>query len=107
MPSDIKDSLLRAFTKNERPFWALKIYVDQTEDKELTAKVGIVEKYGNRIPELVKRLQNCYEANYNNAGLFKNNNDNNINNHPFDLRVWTKSMKSILVVMFAVLFQTS
>lgn len=71
MPSDIKDPLFRAFTKNERPFWALKMYIDQTEDKELTAKVGIVEKYGNRIPELVKRLQNCFEADYNNAGLFK------------------------------------
>lgn len=105
MPSDIKDPLLRAFTKNERPFWALKMYVEQTEDKELTAKVGIVEKYGNRIPELVKRLQNCYEADYNNAGLFKNNNNNN--HHPFDNRVWTKSMKSIWVVMFAVSFQTS
>lgn len=105
MPSDIKDPLLRAFTKNERPFWALKMYVDQTEDKELTAKVGIVEKYGNRIPELVKRLQNCFETNYNNAGLFKNNNHHN--NHAFNIGVWTKSMKIILVVMFAVLFQTS
>lgn len=69
MPSDIKDPLIRSFSEKPNPFWALKKYMVQTEDKELEAKFNIVEKYGNRIPELVRRLERCFESNFNNAGM--------------------------------------
>nr|XP_046234545.1 F-box DNA helicase 1 [Scatophagus argus]XP_046234546.1 F-box DNA helicase 1 [Scatophagus argus] len=64
----IRDPLIRSFAKtNSRPFWALKMYVTQTEDRELEAKLCIVEKYRSRIPELVKRLESCFENDFNNA----------------------------------------
>uniref|UniRef100_A0A8C9ZJ80 F-box DNA helicase 1 n=1 Tax=Sander lucioperca TaxID=283035 RepID=A0A8C9ZJ80_SANLU len=65
----IRDPLIRSFVKRnpEGPFWALKKYVEQTEDLELDAKVSIVEKYGKRIPELAKRLESCFEYDYNEA----------------------------------------
>ncbi|XP_034719247.1 F-box DNA helicase 1 [Etheostoma cragini] len=65
----IKDPLIRSFAKRnpEGPFLALKKYVEQTEDLELDAKVSIVEKYGKRIPELAKRLESCFEGDYNKA----------------------------------------
>ncbi|XP_037616813.1 F-box DNA helicase 1 [Sebastes umbrosus] len=64
----IRDPLLRSFAKkNDNAFWALKKYVMQTEDMELDAKVNIVEKYGKRIPELVKRLERCSEEDFHNA----------------------------------------
>uniref|UniRef100_UPI0037E8ED04 F-box DNA helicase 1 n=1 Tax=Semicossyphus pulcher TaxID=241346 RepID=UPI0037E8ED04 len=67
-PRFIRDPLIRAFAKkNTNGFWALKMYVTQTEDKELDAKVNIVEKYRSRIPELVKRLEECYEDDFNKA----------------------------------------
>ncbi|XP_078099220.1 F-box DNA helicase 1 [Sander vitreus] len=65
----IRDPLIRSFAKRnpEGPFWALKKYVEQTEDLELDAKVSIVEKYGKRIPELAERLESCFEYDYNEA----------------------------------------
>lgn len=45
------------------------MYIRQTEDKELDTKVCIVEKYGSRIPELVKCLERCSEYDYKRAGL--------------------------------------
>ncbi|TDG96882.1 hypothetical protein EPR50_G00233280 [Perca flavescens] len=65
----IRDPLIRSFAKRhpEGPFWALKTYVEQTEDLELDAKVSIVEKYGKRIPELARRLESCFEYDYNEA----------------------------------------
>lgn len=71
VPAAITDPIVRLFAKkSENPFWALKAYVTQTEDKELGAKVCIVEKYGSRIPELVKCLERCSERNYKRAGLY-------------------------------------
>lgn len=69
-PSAITDPIIRLFAKkSENPFWALKAYIRQTEDKELDGKVCIVEKYGSRIPELVKCLERCSEYDYKRAGL--------------------------------------
>lgn len=71
---DIRDPLLRSFTlRNANPFSALKMYIKQTDDKELEAKVGIVEKYGCQIPELVKILERCFEPDFNKAGMQKKN----------------------------------
>ncbi|XP_029317473.1 F-box DNA helicase 1 isoform X2 [Cottoperca gobio] len=64
----ISDPLIRSFAKkNLNGFWALKSYVTQTEDMELEGKLNIVEKYGKRIPELVKRLESCFEGNFHKA----------------------------------------
>lgn len=65
----IRDPLIRAFAKKSKNgFWALKAYVAQTDDKELDSKLSIVEKYQSRIPELVHRLEQCHEDNYDRAG---------------------------------------
>lgn len=62
--------MMRLFAKkNENPFSALKEYIKKTDDKELDAKVCIVEKYGCRIPELVKCLERCFECDYKRAGM--------------------------------------
>ncbi|XP_059182221.1 F-box DNA helicase 1 isoform X2 [Centropristis striata] len=65
----IKDPMLRSFAKRNEGcgFFALKRYVQQTEDLELDGKVNIVEKYGNRIPELVSRLERCFVEDFNAA----------------------------------------
>ncbi|XP_054480308.1 F-box DNA helicase 1 [Anoplopoma fimbria] len=63
----IRDPFIRCFAKNPHAFWALKKYVQQTEDLELDAKLSIVEKYGKRIPELVKRLEMCFEEDFHQA----------------------------------------
>uniref|UniRef100_A0A3Q1HGE1 F-box DNA helicase 1 n=1 Tax=Anabas testudineus TaxID=64144 RepID=A0A3Q1HGE1_ANATE len=66
--SQVKDPLIRSFSKkNGNAFWALKKYITQTEDLELSAKLNIVEKYQSRIPELVIRLENCSEGDYHKA----------------------------------------
>lgn len=59
-----KDPLIRLLAKKklESAFSSLKLYAEQTEDKELEGKLAIVEKYRGRIPELVKRLNGCYES---------------------------------------------
>ncbi|XP_041637121.1 F-box DNA helicase 1 [Cheilinus undulatus] len=65
-PKFIRDPLIRAFAKkNKNGFLALKWYAMQTEDKELDAKLSIVERHRNRIPELVKRLEECHEDDFN------------------------------------------
>ncbi|TNN36103.1 F-box DNA helicase 1 [Liparis tanakae] len=64
----IRDPLIRCFSKKKpNAFWSLKKYVEQTEDLELEAKLNIVEKYGKRIPELSKRLESCFEVDFNRA----------------------------------------
>lgn len=65
----IKDPLIRSFAKrkDKNPLLALKAYIEQTEDRELEAKLSIVEKFTSRIPELVQRLESCSESNYNDA----------------------------------------
>lgn len=61
----IKDPFLRVFAKkSDNPFLALKQYAEQTEDRELEAKLRIVEKYGKRLPQLVSRLKTCHEPDY-------------------------------------------
>ncbi|XP_034433556.1 F-box DNA helicase 1 [Hippoglossus hippoglossus] len=67
-PNVFKDPLIRSFAKkNHNSFYALKKYIDQTEDLELASKVTIVEKYRSRIPQLVKRLETCFEEDFRKA----------------------------------------
>ncbi|XP_068442554.1 F-box DNA helicase 1 [Clinocottus analis] len=64
----IRDPLIRCFVKKKPTgFWALKRYVEQTEDLELEAKLTIVEKYGKRIPELAARLERCFVEDFHTA----------------------------------------
>lgn len=67
-PKFIRDPLIRFFAnKKTSAFWDLKTYVSQTEDRELEAKLSIVEKFNKRIPELVMRLERCAENDLNKA----------------------------------------
>lgn len=67
-PRFIKDPLIRFFAqKDSGAFETFKNYVLQTEDKELDAKLNIVENYGKRIPELVKHLKSCFEEDFHKA----------------------------------------
>nr|XP_033813910.1 F-box DNA helicase 1 isoform X2 [Geotrypetes seraphini] len=51
----IKDPFIKMWA-NRGGFGALKQYAANAEDKELEAKITVVEKYNVRIPELVNRL---------------------------------------------------
>ncbi|XP_058046159.1 F-box DNA helicase 1-like isoform X2 [Ahaetulla prasina] len=46
---------------------SIKDYAEKAEDKQLEIKIGIVEKYRERIPELVKRIRKCHVSNPENA----------------------------------------
>ncbi|XP_030072453.1 F-box DNA helicase 1 isoform X2 [Microcaecilia unicolor] len=51
----IKDPFIKVWV-NHKGFFGLKGYAANVEDKELEAKIAVVEKYNLRIPELVNRL---------------------------------------------------
>ncbi|XP_021175742.2 F-box DNA helicase 1 [Fundulus heteroclitus] len=64
----IKDPLIRTFFATKKnAYSAFKEYITQTEDKELDGKCCIVEKYRERIPELVGRLKACSEGDFHSA----------------------------------------
>ncbi|XP_053364866.1 F-box DNA helicase 1 [Clarias gariepinus] len=64
----IKDSFIRSFCKERLGgYGGLKRYAMHTEDRELEGKLAVVEKFNNRIPELVKRIQNCAQSTPNHA----------------------------------------
>ncbi|XP_073508566.1 F-box DNA helicase 1 isoform X2 [Phyllobates terribilis] len=54
----IKDKFIATWKK--KGFSALKEYAVNAEDRELEGKIAIVEKYNQRIPELVKRIERCH-----------------------------------------------
>ncbi|KAG8576835.1 hypothetical protein GDO81_009996 [Engystomops pustulosus] len=62
---DIKDRFIA--TWKNKGFSALKTYAVSAEDRELEAKIAVVEKYNHRIPELVKKIQMCHTAETANA----------------------------------------
>lgn len=49
-------------------YGGLKRYAKHTEDLELEAKLSVVEKYNQRIPELVDRIYNCTQSKPDSAG---------------------------------------
>ncbi|KAM4812248.1 F-box DNA helicase 1 isoform X1 [Urocitellus parryii] len=55
----IKDRFIRRWVHKEG-FSGFKRYVTAAEDKELEAKIAVVEKYSTRIPELVERIGKCH-----------------------------------------------
>ncbi|XP_069834993.1 F-box DNA helicase 1 [Dendropsophus ebraccatus] len=54
----IKDRFIA--TWKNKGFGALKEYAVSAEDRELEAKIFVVEKYNRRIPELVKKIEKCH-----------------------------------------------
>ncbi|KAK3544963.1 hypothetical protein QTP86_029943 [Hemibagrus guttatus] len=64
----IKDPFIRSFCKEKLGgYVGLRRYATQTEDRELEAKLSVVDKYNKRIPELVDRLYNCAQSKPNSA----------------------------------------
>ncbi|XP_077399338.1 F-box DNA helicase 1 isoform X2 [Vanacampus margaritifer] len=60
----IRDHLIASFAKiKQNSIEALKSYAHHTLDRDLDAKLTIVAKYKNRIPDLVKRLRRHSEDN--------------------------------------------
>ncbi|KAI4874006.1 hypothetical protein NFI96_027836, partial [Prochilodus magdalenae] len=56
----IMDPFIRSFCREKLGGYAgLKRYATHTEDRELEAKLSVVEKYNARIPELVERIYSC------------------------------------------------
>ncbi|XP_047596925.1 F-box DNA helicase 1 isoform X2 [Lutra lutra] len=55
----IKDRFIRRWVHKEG-FSGFKRYVTAAEDKELEAKIAVVEKYNTRIPDLVRRIERCH-----------------------------------------------
>lgn len=58
MNLEVRDPFLKRWI--EKGFAALKEYAVCSEDKQLGMKIAIVEKYRDRIPELVKRISQCH-----------------------------------------------
>uniref|UniRef100_A0A8D0BK48 F-box DNA helicase 1 n=1 Tax=Salvator merianae TaxID=96440 RepID=A0A8D0BK48_SALMN len=56
--SEVKDPFFKRWV--EKGFAALKNYAMAAEDKQLEMKIAIVEKYRDRIPELVKKISRCH-----------------------------------------------
>ncbi|XP_022527587.2 F-box DNA helicase 1 [Astyanax mexicanus] len=60
----IRDGFIRSFCKDKLGGYAgLKKYALNAEDRELEAKLSVVEKFNARIPELVERIYNCAQKN--------------------------------------------
>lgn len=66
----IKDRFIRRWVHKEG-FSGFKRYVTAAEDKELEAKIAVVEKYNIRIPELVERIGKCHIEDLDFAGKEK------------------------------------
>uniref|UniRef100_A0A4W4GNF0 F-box DNA helicase 1 n=1 Tax=Electrophorus electricus TaxID=8005 RepID=A0A4W4GNF0_ELEEL len=65
----IKDRFIRHFCKAKLGgYVGLKKYAAHTEDRELAAKLSVVEKYNARIPELVDRITTCAQSQASSAG---------------------------------------
>uniref|UniRef100_A0A9J7XVV4 F-box DNA helicase 1 n=1 Tax=Cyprinus carpio carpio TaxID=630221 RepID=A0A9J7XVV4_CYPCA len=61
----IKDYFIRTFCKEKMGgFRGLKGYAVASEDRELEAKLTVVEKYNKRIPELVERINDRAQKNF-------------------------------------------
>uniref|UniRef100_A0A8C3PQ51 F-box DNA helicase 1 n=1 Tax=Calidris pygmaea TaxID=425635 RepID=A0A8C3PQ51_9CHAR len=55
----INDSFIRRWEESQG-FIGLKEYAERIDDKDLTVKIAIVEKYKERIPELVQKIENSH-----------------------------------------------
>ncbi|KAM6425467.1 F-box DNA helicase 1 [Rhynochetos jubatus] len=55
----IHDSFIKKW-EDTRGFLGLKEYVQHVDDRDLEAKIAIVEKYRERIPELVRKIESSH-----------------------------------------------
>ncbi|XP_033018594.1 F-box DNA helicase 1 [Lacerta agilis] len=55
---EVKDPFIRRWV--DKGLAGLKDYAAKSEDKQLEMRIAIVEKYKERIPELVKRISQCH-----------------------------------------------
>lgn len=55
----INDSFIKRWEENEG-FIGLKDYATRVDDKELEMKIRIVEKFKERIPELVQKIESSH-----------------------------------------------
>uniref|UniRef100_A0A8C5SLF7 F-box DNA helicase 1 n=1 Tax=Laticauda laticaudata TaxID=8630 RepID=A0A8C5SLF7_LATLA len=55
---EIKDFFIKRWV--EKGLASIKDYAEKAEDKQLEIKIGIVEKYRERIPELLERISQCH-----------------------------------------------
>ncbi|XP_070610573.1 F-box DNA helicase 1-like [Erythrolamprus reginae] len=55
---EIKDSFIKRWV--DKGLASIKDYAEKAEDKQLEIKIGIVEKYRDRIPGLVNRIRQCH-----------------------------------------------
>ncbi|XP_014800929.1 PREDICTED: F-box DNA helicase 1 isoform X3 [Calidris pugnax] len=55
----INDSFIRRWEETQG-FIGLKEYAERIDDKDLTVKIAIVEKYKERIPELVQKIEKSH-----------------------------------------------
>ncbi|CAL8323714.1 unnamed protein product [Lota lota] len=60
---NIQDAFIRAFGGYSN----LQMYALQSEDRELEAKLAVVEKHAHRVPELVERLRACHQDDHRHA----------------------------------------
>ncbi|XP_046878395.1 F-box DNA helicase 1 isoform X2 [Hypomesus transpacificus] len=65
----ISDGFIRSFSRSVSlgGYAGLKDYATKTQDRELETKLAVVEKYNNRIPELVNRIKACSEHDHQHA----------------------------------------
>lgn len=68
----IEDSFIRRFSEGAVGglvgYQGLCQYAEMTEDQELLWKIAVVEKYGDRIPQLIERIRNRNQARQQKAG---------------------------------------
>jgi len=66
----INDSFIKKWEETEG-FFGLREYAERIDDKELEVKIEIVEKYKERIPELVQKIERSHVSQQAVAGKAK------------------------------------
>lgn len=66
----INDSFIKKWEET-RGFIGLKEYAEHVDDKDLQMKIAIVEKYRERVPELVQRIKSRHVLQEASAGKTK------------------------------------
>lgn len=66
----INDSFIQRW-EDTQGFFGLKEYAERIDDKDLEVKIAIVEKYKERIPELVRKIEGSHVSQEAMAGKAK------------------------------------
>ncbi|KAM9293742.1 F-box DNA helicase 1 isoform 2-T3 [Morus bassanus] len=65
----IMDSFIKKW-EEKHDFFSLKEYADHIDDKDLELKIAIVQKYKERIPELVQKIESSHVPRVAMAGMY-------------------------------------